>query len=76
MYYGTNKRYIGMAVTSKFEDPILYYLRPFRRVVLRDAKGYESVQEAYKAGHEVVIDTKESKVSFKIDRNATLVEER
>ncbi len=46
-----------MAVTNKYTDPILYYLKPFRRVVLRDAKGYETKEEAYKNGHEVVVDT-------------------
>ncbi len=65
-----------MAVTNKYTDPILYYLKPFRRVVLRDAKGYETKEEAYKNGHEVVVDTKESVVSFKITKNETLVEER
>lgn len=34
------------------------------------------MEEAYRQGHEIVIDTQTSKVNFKISRNKTLVDER
>lgn len=49
---------------------------PYREQAVKQAKGYDKAGEAFGEGHEIVIDSRESRVLMSIKRNESLVEER
>lgn len=44
--------------------------------MLSSSKGFNTLKEAQRAGHEVVIDTLQSEVVTRVVRNEKLIEER
>lgn len=69
------QRFIGIPDTTKFNETGRTCFE-FPVAVLFEAKSYDSLDQALKAGHEYIIDTEVSKVHIEVQRNETLVQER
>eukprot|EP00347_Sterkiella_histriomuscorum_P016893 403351446 len=74
-YYNTVKPFIGLPLSKGFTQD-QRKLEKLPQNVLNNSVGYDSLDDALKAGHEAIIDSKQSKIVSKVVRDNKLVEQR
>ncbi|CDW77562.1 duf229 domain containing protein [Stylonychia lemnae] len=73
-YYKTEKPYIGHPLSKNFNYEQRWF-DTFYYEIINNSKGYDTLEEAL-VNHEVIVDTKNSKMITSVLRNETLVKER
>ncbi|CDW73399.1 duf229 domain containing protein [Stylonychia lemnae] len=73
--FGIKEPFVGLADTTQFTQQERTFDR-FPYSVYKHSKGYSSYDEAKKAGHEMIVDVKDSRLDIIVNRNEKLVEER
>ncbi|CDW73595.1 UNKNOWN [Stylonychia lemnae] len=74
-FYKTNKTYIAHPL-SKFFELQQRHISTYPYQIVKHSVGYDTLEDAIKNNHEVIVDTKNEKMIINVPRNETLAQER